>query len=246
MRPAGRIVKVIFGIRHGHIMSESNRGLDNRLRWVVMALALGAAGARAQETNGWYAGIGVGSSHIEVYRDNWFGLGTWQEGPGDGTALLLGGYRFGDHVAIEATYVAETDLEWREAFTPVGGLPGLYDSTTVLSTSAMQLSALGILPFADIWDVYVRGGVSWYRADADQRIDDGFGGPTVTRSDHASGADMLLGVGIRASPREGWRVRLEYQFYSIDHALLNVDDGEPTVDTWFLGVDYSFGGTGTP
>lgn len=211
-----------------------------------LALTLGSADTRGQESSGWYAGIGVGSSHIEVYRDNWFGLGVWEEGPEDGTALLLGGYRLGDHVAIEATYLSETDLEWRESLTFVGDLPGLYDSSTVLSTSALQLSALGILPFARIWDVYVKGGVSWYRADADHRIADSFGGPTVRRSENASGADMLLGVGIRASPRESWRVRLEYQFYSVDRALLNVDDGDPTVDTWFLGVDYGFGGAGRP
>lgn len=231
------------------MISKSVRWLAGYSRLMVpfLALTLGSVDASAQEYDGWYAGVGVGSSHIEVYRHGWFGLGYWEEGPGDGTALLLGGYRFGELLAIEAAYLSESELEWRETNAFDAGLAGVSESTTVLSNSALQLSVLGILPFANIWDVYLRGGVSWYRADTEQRVTDGSGGPPLVRLDNASNSGLLLGFGIRAAPRENWRIRLEYQFYSIDRSLLNIDGGDdPSVDAWLFGIDFGFGGSATP
>lgn len=218
----------------------------SRGKTLFLTVTLISITAHAQDT-GWYAGAGVGSSHIQVYRASWFGVGAWEEGPGDTATPIFGGYRSSDHLAVELSHLPEGDLEWRERGTPISGLPGYYDSSTVLSASALQLSVLGILPFANGWDAYLKGGVSWYRADAAQNVADAFGGAALTRSDSTSDAGFLLGLGVGASLTEHWRVRLEYQFYSIDRALINVENNDdPTVDTWIFGIDHRFSRSGQP
>jgi opacity protein-like surface antigen len=216
----------------------------------MLAAALPPATAAAQDSSGWYAGVGAGTSHVEVYRGTlfgletgtWLGVGMWEEGPGDSATLIYGGYRLSDHLALDLTYLAESDLGWREQGALIDGLPGYYDSRTTLSTSALQLSAVGILPFLNIWDAYLKGGVSWYRADARQTVADYYSGEELVRSIDLNDIGLLLGLGIGASFTDNWRVHLEYQFFWIDNALVNVEaEGDPTVDTWFFGVDYRFG-----
>lgn len=205
--------------------------------------ALAAGMAQAQTNDVWYAGIGAGSSHVEVYRGSPTLFGdAWEAGAGESASLIFGGYRLNRHVAFDLAYVAERDLVWREQGAVVDGLPGFYDSRTALSTSALQLSLLGMLPFRDVGEVYLRGGVSRYRAAISQSLTDYFGGEEVSRSMTASDTGFLLGLGVAAALSERWRARLEYQVTWIDHTLVNVEqEGDPTVDTWFLGFEYRFG-----
>ena len=127
-------------------------------------------------------------------------------------------------------------------------MPGVFfESSAVMDTSALQLSAVGILPFAQIWEAYLKAGLSWYRADAAQHLIDSFGGQEIRRSINVDDTGYLLGLGIGATLAEFWHIRLEYQFFEIDHRLINVDDNsDPTVDTWFLAVEYRFGSNTGP
>lgn len=229
------------------MVSQSVRwsGLSRQSATVTLAAALLSETVQAQDVDGWYAGAGAGTSHVEVFRGTSAGFGEWEAGPSDGATLVFGGYRVNDHLAFDVTYIPQRDLEWREEGVLASGLPGYYDSRTVLSTSALQVSALGILPFEDIWEAYLRGGVSRYRAGAAQRVTDHFSGEERVQSRDMSDAGLLLGLGIGVALSQNWRVRLEYQFAWIDHALIDVEEeGDPTVDTWFLGFDYRFGSNG--
>ena len=210
---------------------------------VGLIALLTTAASQAQElASPWYAGIELGSSHVEVYRASWIGFGTWETGPSDSALQVVGGYRFNDHFAVELSYLPARTLEWREQSARVSGLPGTYDSLTSLSISALQLKALGIWPFAEIWDVYVAGGLSSYRADADQTITDFASELQWNRSTSTSATDLVLGIGIGVTVATRWRLRAEYQFFFIDNRLINVEaDGDPTVDSWVFGVDYRFG-----
>ena len=181
--------------------------------------------ALAQDPRGWYAGVGAGISHVEVYRGGWGDL--WEGGPSDSAFLISGGYRFLDYLALDLGYLHTNGLEWR---------------SVVMDISALQLSAVGILPFAQIWEAYVKGGVNWYRADAAQNLSDFSGGQQIRRSINVNDTGYLLGFGIGATLAEFWHIRLEYQSFEIDHGLINVgDNSDPAVDTWFLTVEYRFG-----
>ena len=208
---------------------------------LITALAAGVAGAQTSDL--WYAGIGTGSSHVEVYRGSVSIFGeAWEAGPGETASLIFGGYRPSRYLAFDLAYVAERDLAWHEEGALVDGLPSIYDSRTALSTSALQLSLLGMLPFRDVGEVYLRGGLSRYRAAISQSLTDYFSGEAVSRSMSVSDTGFLLGLGVAAALSERWRARLEYQVTWIDHTLVNVEqEGDPTVDTWFLGFEYRFG-----
>ncbi len=196
--------------------------------------------ALAQDPRGWYAGVGAGNSHVEVYRGGWGDL--WEGGPSDSAFLISGGYRFLDYLALDLGYLHTNGLEWREDVVFLRDLPGVQKSSAVMDTSALQLSAVGIWPFAQIWEAYVKGGVNWYRADAAQNLSDFSGGQQIRRSINVDDTGYLLGFGIGATLAEFWHIRLEYQTFEIDHGLINVrDNNDPTVDTWFLTVEYRFG-----
>ena len=197
----------------------------------------------AQDIGKWYGGIGVGGTHIEVYRAGWYGFGTWEAGPADSALLAYGGYRLTEHFAIDVAYLMPSDVDWRENGAYVEDLPeGVYDSRTSLSTSAVQLSLVGILPFAERWEVYLKGGVSAYTSEGTQTLKDYYTDEVLYRPLDGSGTGFLLGVGIGVTPSERWHFRLEYQFFYIDHALINVGpQDDPTLDTWVFGIDYRFG-----
>ena len=208
--------------------------------WLGMGML--TATARAQYTDGWYTGVAAGSSHIEVYRGGWLGLGWWEKGPSEAASLVFGGYRLNEHLAFDLSYLRAGDLAWHEQGAAVTGLPGIYDTTTVMGTSAFQLSALGILPFARIWEVYLRGGASWYSVEAIHQAIDYYDGQEFHRSVAADDAGILLGLGIGATLSEHWHVWVEYQTFDIYPELINVDERDSaTVDTMILGVDYRFG-----
>ena len=207
-----------------------------------LVMGISTAPARAQYGDGWYAGIAAGNSNIEVYRGGWFGFGFWEEGPSEASSLVFGGYRLNEHLAFDVSYLRAGDLVWYEQDAIVTGLPGIYDTTTVMDTSAFQLSALGILPFARIWEVYLRGGASWYSAAAMQEVVDYYDGQEFHRSFEADDRGFLLGLGVGVTFSERWHVWLEYQYFDIQPELINVDQRDSaTVDTMILGVDYRFG-----
>jgi opacity protein-like surface antigen len=213
-----------------------------RVVFAVASLCAGQA-ASAQGVGEWYAGVGVGSAHIEVYRGSWFGYGAWEAGDSDTALLAYGGYRLTRNFALDISYFTPADLKWREEGAYVEDLPaGFYDSRTSLTTSALQLSVVGILPFASRWEAYLKGGVSAYKSDGTQTLTDLLTNEVVSRTLGGSKTGFLLGMGIAVTPEDQWRFRFEYQLFYIDHALINVGPySDPTLDTWMFGADYRFG-----
>jgi hypothetical protein len=72
------------------------------LAGIIVAGSIGVGSARANDTQGWYLGAGVGFDHMPAFNEN-VGLGTLVNIATQDSAIVTGsfGYRFGDRVRLE-------------------------------------------------------------------------------------------------------------------------------------------------
>jgi hypothetical protein len=213
----------------------------------VMALALGVAtpGAGAQSADpetvrGFYAGAGIGDAEPTSWdNDDWYG--DIEDGDGDTSLSVFAGYRFNRYLAAEVGWFDAGTMGWDQPLVYVPELLDVYNTDVDLEVTAWNATVIGILPFARVWEGYLRGGATFYDADAAQRLTPSFGGATVERNVDDSGADFLFGIGIGVTLFERAHVRLEFQSFFIDEDLLVVEDDTASVDTLLLDVQYRFG-----
>ena len=145
---------------------------------LVAATALVAAPAMAADDAGFYVGAGIGYSSLDV--------GSFS---GSDTGFrLLAGYQFMKYFAVEAEYVD-------------GGSPD--DGGLKIDLSGFNLSAMGMLPLGEQFDLYAKLGMIWWDAKAH-----GFG--------KDSGEDFSWAVGAGYSFTDQFGVRLEYQGFEIE------------------------------
>jgi len=193
--------------------------------------------ANAREPVQWYAGLSHADTHVEVWR----GLGWEQAGVHDGLALR-GGVRFTKHLALELGVLRASDLEWREYYALIPGLPHNYDIAATFNATSQQLSVVGILPFGRIWEGFLRGGIVNYHVSGHQTLTDAWNNASLApRPIDRSGTSGLIGLGISAKVRQNWQVRIEFQTFGLANDFLAVRDGDaPTLDAFAVGVDYRF------
>ena len=218
------------------------------MRYLAAALVLILAplGASAQwawpeKVSGFYGGAGIGDAQATSWdSDNWYG--DTETGDSDSSVSLFAGYRFNQYVAAEVGWFDAGNLGWDQSQVYVPDLLDVYNTDIDLDVSTVNASVLGIFPFARIVEVYLRGGVTYYDADAEQRLTPSFGGETVSRSVSESGAELLLGIGVGVTFFDRAHLRLEYQTFFIDEDLLAADGDTASVDTLLLDLQYRFGG----
>lgn len=157
----------------------------------------------------------------------------WLPGDDDeGTAWsMTAGYRVNRYLAIEASYVNLGTLEATHSiFVPpiLGG--GTLAFHRELETTGPALTAFGILPVSDTWELYVRAGMFF----ADSELTTRFNGSSnsVTFDSDAT----TLGAGAQFDWQDHWSARLEFQ-RTFD---LGGDDvaSEADVDAVSLAVFY--------
>lgn len=224
---------------------------------VVLALAgcgLGASAA-AENVSGFYFGAGVGATWASVFDNNYdnndccyyYYYDNYDYESSDAYASLTAhaGYRFGRYVAAEVGYFYVDNPEWDEHFVYVDDLNDVYNSDVDLEYQAVQVSVLGVLPFAQIWEVYVRGGVAFSQSQADQHLVRIVDGAVLDRSVDDDATDFLFGIGAGFSPTPSWHFRLELMTVPIDNDLLNAH-GDASLDTVKIEVQYRPNRTGAP
>jgi opacity protein-like surface antigen len=157
----------------------------------------------------------------------------WLPGDDDeGTAWSVSaGYRINRYLAVEASYVNLGTLEASQNI----GLPAVLGGGTLafhreLETSGPALTAFGILPVSDSWELYVRAGMFF----ADSELTTAFNGNSSTRSFDSD--STTLGAGAQFDWKEHWSARLEFQ-RSFDIGGDDVAD-ETDVDGVSLSVLY--------
>ena len=160
---------------------------------LIAASVLAATPAVAQDT-GFYVGAGIGDFGIDV-------------GGFDGSDVgykVFGGYRFIDYLALEVEYLDGGTVE---------------DRGFEIDVSGFNLSAVGILPLGERFDIFAKLGMIFWDADTN-----GFG------SD--SGEDFSWGVGGGFRFTDQFGMQLEYQGFEIEDT--------DTVDMISLGASWQF------
>lgn len=218
----------------------------------VLAAAglMGAAEVRAADT-GFYVGGLVGASSFDVNEDDLAGLADVLSGLGlditiTGSSLddsdvgfgAVVGYRFLPWFAAEARYVdlGEATYRARGTVSAVESAALPFDLALKAKVKGPALSVLGILPFAERWELYARGEVLFADTKIEGKID--VDGDTGSQSDSANSTDFGVGIGVGANLGEHWAVRAEYERF------MDVGDeqetGETDVDLASLQVLYRF------
>jgi len=227
------------------------KGIGHSKFPVLLAIALGLSSvpAAAEAPLGFYVGGGVGWAQVSVEDDDYhnynccyyYGPYDYDQGEEDTGFALHAGYRFNPWIAAELAYLDAGNPEWDERYVYVSDLDDVFDTLVELDLQSIQLSGLGILPFADIWEVYLRAGIAYWTADAEQRLIGGVDGDVYVRDVDDDGTNFLIGLGLGVSPAPSWQVRVEYQSYWLDEDLLLVN-GDTSLDTLLLELQYRFGG----
>ena len=215
---------------------------------ILAPLAAGAQSASRETIKGFYAGAGLGGSEPTSWDsdDYWYDDDDYYDDSGDGdsdTSLsVFAGYRFNRYLAAEVGWLDAGTMGWDQSLVYVPELQDVYNTDVDLDITTVNASVIGILPFARIWEAYIRGGAAFYDADADQRLTPSFGGATVNRSVDDSGTDFLFGIGIGVTLFDHAHVRFEFRSFFIDDELLATNDDTASVDSLLLDVQYRFGG----
>ena len=231
-----------------------------RTAW-TLAVLLGTAlphagGAHAQAgTDAWrgvYAGGGgtYSTVSVEVYSSDdcddyydcyWWGeYDLYDQGDGDYGWSAHFGWRAHRYFALEAGYVATGSIGWDEDLVYMPEFDDFYNNRVRFSAEVATVSALGILPFLEIWEIYLRLGAGFWDGRSEQLLDQSFGTAIVSRSVEDSGTSLLYGVGVGVTLAESWHLRLDVQSLSIDREVLNARD-DTSLDSLLLEVQYRFG-----
>lgn len=211
----------------------------------LLALFAFVAPVRADPPLGPYIGVGVGVSNVIVEEDDddccYYYDYEYDEGEEDVGFSVHSGWRFHPYLAVEIGYLDAGEPQWDDGFVYVRELDDVFDTWVNLDLQAAQVSALGILPFSDFWEVYGRLGVAYWWADADQLLVRTFDGAVFEQTVDDEGTTFLIGIGFGVSPTRAWHLRLEFQSFWIEEDLLVVDE-DSTLNTILFETQFRMGG----
>ena len=213
-----------------------------RLTAVAALLAFGTASAQEAK---WYAGATLDNARISVARTG--DAFSYDVGSSAFGYAVRGGLRLTKHIGVDFALQHTSDLEWTEPLASVAGVPGLYDSHVVFDTDDAQVSGVGILPFARIWEGFLRFGVDFQRQSGRQLLTTPLGGALLTRSVSGNEITYVTGVGIGVTVANDWHLQVEFQSLGLDESILGIaDSGESFawVTNFAFGVERRFGRRG--
>ncbi len=199
------------------------------------------------ESTGFYVGADVGTVSVDIREgdiDAFLTEGLAGEGltfdatssdldDSDMTWGLTAGWKFIPYMAVEAQYLDLGEATYSTTGT-VDSLP--VDADLTLDSSGFTLSVLGILPFAEVWEVYARLGMYFGDTEADASVT--VDGISDSVSDSQSEEELIYGIGGGYTFNETWNIRVEYTiFQDLGDEKLT---GEADVDRFVIGVNYMF------
>jgi opacity protein-like surface antigen len=195
-----------------------------------------------EPVRGWYAGGGIGYSNVRsVDSDGWFSDTSY--GDPDFAYAITGGYRVMRFFAVEVSYADYGTPEFDDNFVELRDLGDVYDVDAEIDIDATQVSAVGILPFANGGvELYGRLGLAFWDAESEQVLVSRSGGGTIRRTIDEDGTDLVLGFGAALNFNQNWHVRLDVSSHPIDDELLALGkDDDAAIENVTVQVHYRFG-----
>jgi opacity protein-like surface antigen len=210
---------------------------------VALVILLAPPALQAQPAPGFYGGAGVGLASFSVDDDPYdccypygypYGYSDYDDGDDTSATSLSLGYRVNSYLAAEFGYF-ESSMEWQQSLVYMPVLNDVYNNFVDVDLRASQFSAAGILPFANIWEAYARGGITYSQGETSQtlvRVSDS----SVSRRDFdESGTSFFFAAGMAVSPKPAWQLRLEFQYFGVDRDLISAAGS-----TWVSSIMFGF------
>jgi OOP family OmpA-OmpF porin len=191
-----------------------------------------AQGALFPKTEGWYGGGGL--TYSEAYT-----MTDWYEVDGGDPSFgftLNGGYQFSDYFAIELGYINSGTQEYSATLL---NLDSHVEAD--ISVQAIQSTALLIWPLSSNFELYVRAGGAYWKADSKQRwtlLDDD---DSTDKNISATDFSGVFGVGAGVTFNRNWHVRFEVQDIRLSSEIVPGEAGtDASLESWIVQVQYRF------
>ena len=205
--------------------------------------------AAAEGWRGVYVGGGGAYSNVSVLVDQydcyddcyWGDYYDYDEGDGDFGYTLHAGWRFHRYGALEVSYLDAGPIGWDQDLVYMPEFNDYYNNRVEYTAKVTEVTVLGILPFAGMFEVYGKLGAAFSEGESVQRLDQSFGDQVVTRSVSDSGTDVVWGLGVGVTFAQVFHVRLGFESIGIDEDVLNTRD-DTTLDSFVLEGQFRFGG----
>ncbi len=209
--------------------------------FLVAVLAMPTAYADSGDSIGWYLGGGIAMGNVFLVE----GDGIYESsvrGSSDTGFVVNGGYRWSRYIAYELGYVDGGAPDFDQNLVLLGNPPGIYSTDISQETTAIEVSAIGVFPFWNRWEVYIKTGVAIWEATSDQVLVPLAGGAAIVRQVDSDGTDFMLGIGAGVNIGKNLHTRLEYQAFRTNNKLLSAGPGqEARFDLVSLVLHWRFG-----
>jgi len=205
-------------------------------RLSLLALALVSSQAATAADDGWYAGLSLGESHVNIDEsriiarllNDGFTSASLRENDKDFSYKVLGGYQFNRHFAMEGGYFNLGRFGYNAEMEPTASTRG---DTRM---KGLNLDLVGILPISESFSVFGRAGAIYGQTRT--RF---FGqGPVTVDPSRASEREVShkYGVGLQYNLSPSVTMRIEAERYRMDDAIDRTGD----IDVFTVGAVYRF------
>jgi OOP family OmpA-OmpF porin len=187
------------------------------VKQIALSIAIAAGFAAAPVlAQSWYLGAGIGRGNLNMSGTELTGLNNAQIDDSDTTYTLRTGFRFNPYFALELGYYDLGQYTF-------SGRSGTVNVTGSAKAKSYGLSAVGILPLAEQFELYGRVGIasSELKANANATL------VTANATDRQS--EATYGVGARWFVNRNWGVFAEW-----------MKNDKIKVDSYMAGVDFRF------
>ncbi len=197
-------------------------------------LGFGVANTSQAFERGWYGGLGLGASSMNITSADWDdgSLSAGSADDADFGAKAYAGFRFNKHVWLDISYLllGNTTFEGQSS----GPLPALWATGPVrgdTSAEGMSVAVVGAWPLRDRVAPLIKAGLFMWDTTV---IRD----PTISGRQRVNndGIDLIYGLGVEVSVFRNWNMRAEWERTSVDMA----NAGGFDIDFISLSVIYEF------
>ena len=210
----------------------------------LVATAVIASTSVAAAESGFYVGLTIGESSTAVSKSELdramaeeFNLIESSLDDGDTAYGAVIGYRFLPYLAAELGWLDLGDVvDYRASLAVISISVSSLDVRARASSSGPMVSALGILPLGDAWEIFGRAGLLFSDNKLTVGVSDFY--QSFSTSDSDRDEDAVVGIGAAVNFADHWAVRAEYT--RIFDAGSEETTGEEDVDLIGLTVTYRF------